>query len=81
MALAFQGTSVGRLRILKIYFAGNFPQLLDRKWPWPLNRGQFICDWILSFYSDYRRLISFYFREEIMIVLDLKKNESLLRRR
>ena len=58
---------------MKIWFAGNFPLMKDPE----KEKAQ--MKKILSLYPSYNRLISYYFKEDAMNLINIKKefdNES-----
>ena len=55
---------------MKIYFAGNFPLMKD-----PELEKQF-RDKVLEGEPEYRRLLSFYYKDDIKNLIDMKKEES-----
>jgi len=55
---------------MKIFFAGNFPQMKDPE----LEKG--MCDTVIEYHNVYRRLVSFYFKDDIQSVIDLKGEEN-----
>jgi len=59
---------------MRIYFAGNFPQVISGNEPE-------VYKLVLSLSDHYCRLISFHFIDSFMPVLELKKNEDILSKR
>ena len=52
---------------MKLWLAGNFPILSDPKKEMGLYKR------ITEYKSEYKRLVSFYYKKETMVVLNLKK--------
>lgn len=57
---------------MKLYFAGNFPQLSD------INKERAFRDRIEDGGFDYNRLVSFSFQKETRTVLALKKERRMM---
>lgn len=58
---------------MKLYFAGNFPMMKDPE------KEKACMELIRSQYPHYRRLVSFYFKEDALNLINIKKeidNES-----
>ena len=58
---------------MRIWFAGNFPLMKDPE----KEKAQ--MDKILSLYPEYNRLVSYYFKDDMMNLIQIKKefdNES-----
>ena len=55
---------------MKIYFAGNFPLMKN-----PELEKQF-RDKVLEGEPEYRRLLSFYYKDDIKNLIDMKKEEA-----
>jgi hypothetical protein len=59
---------------MKIYFAGNFPVMKN-----PELEKQF-RDKVLETQPEYRRLISYYYEDDIQNLIEIKKEETHGRR-
>jgi len=55
---------------MKIFFAGNFPQMKDPE----LEKA--MRDIVLKKFPVYRRLVSFYFVDDIQSVVNMRRKEN-----
>ena len=53
----------------KLFFAGNFPQLKEYK------EEKKVANLVINRYNTYNRLITFFFKDDMQSVLDLRKEE------